>query len=196
MVVTRGANIPGVAADPQVIVFGHPGDWPTGPARLLPVTAPWHAAGVAWELAGAKLISYAPNMSATRRAKKDGYDDALLVDVNGLILEGPTFSVGWVVAGTIETPGLDLGILDSITRRVIFEIADRLGLTIIETRRPLTRLDMADEVFAFSTIREVQPVAAVGERTFTTGPVTSRLNEAFTALIGELDRSSATLNRS
>jgi branched-subunit amino acid aminotransferase/4-amino-4-deoxychorismate lyase len=168
-----------------VIVFGHAWAGPTGPAHLFPLTAPWHAAGVDWDLAGAKLLSYAPNMAATRRAQGEGYDDALLVAVDGSVLEGPTFSVAWVTEGAIETPGLDLGILDSITRRVVFELAGSLGLSIFETTAPLSRLDDVDEVFAFSTIREVQPVIAVGDRVYPVGPVTTELGEAFRSLVGE-----------
>jgi branched-subunit amino acid aminotransferase/4-amino-4-deoxychorismate lyase len=185
VVVTRGANLPGSSGRPRVIVFGHAWAGPTGPARLLPVTAPWHAAGVDWDLAGAKLISYAPNMAATRRAQREGYDDALLVGVDGTVLEGPTFSVGWVSEGAIETPGLDLGILDSITRRVVFELAESRGVAVSETRAPLSRLDVAAEVFAFSTIREVQPVVAVGDRAYPVGPVTTELGAAFGSLVGE-----------
>lgn len=184
MVVTRGSSVPGVTGESLVIVFGH--DWARAdaPARLLPVVAPWHAAGVEWDLSGAKITSYAPNMASTRRAHRQGYDDALLLSTDGLILEGPTFSVGWVVDGVVETPPLELGILDSITRRVVFELIAELGMELIETHSPLERLDRADEVLAFSTIREIQPVVAVGDREFASGPVTSRLHTAFLELVG------------
>lgn len=184
MVVTRGSSVPGVPSESLVIVFGH--DWTRseGPARLFPVVAPWHAAGVDWDLAGAKITSYAPNMASTRRAHSRGFDDALLLTNDGLVLEGPTFSVGWVVDGAIETPSLELGILDSITRRVVFELVPGLGLDILETRSTLERLEEADEVLAFSTIREIQPVAAVGDRQFVPGPVTARLHSAFLELVG------------
>ncbi len=184
MVVTRGSSVPGVPGESLVIVFGHPWAGTDTPARLLPVVAPWHAAGVEWDLAGAKITSYAPNMASTRRAHRQGFDDALLVTTDGVILEGPTFTVGWVVDGVMETPPLDLGILDSITRRVVLESAVELGIDIVETRSPLARLDAAVEVLAFSTIREVQSVAAVGDRVFAPGPVTARLRSAFLERVG------------
>jgi branched-chain amino acid aminotransferase len=175
LVVTRGSALPGDEAEPVVVVFGHP--WPktAGPMRLLPVPAPWHAAGEPWELAGAKLLSYAPNLSATRKAVAEGFGDALLVTTEELMLEGPTFSVAWVIGGVLETPGLELGILDSITRRVMLELAGDLHLRAREGSWTLDRLDLADEVMALSTIREIQPVSAVGRRTFVEGPVTSDL---------------------
>ena len=40
--------------------------------------------------------------------------------------------MAWVVGGVLETPGLDLGILDSITRRVMLDMASQLGLEFVE----------------------------------------------------------------
>lgn len=184
VVVTRGTNIPGVEGGPVVIVFAHTWAGSDQPARLYPVTAPWHSAGAAWELAGAKIISYGPNMATSRTAHKAGFDDALLSTVNGIILEGPTFSVAWVVDGLLETPTLALGILDSITRRVFLELAGGLGIEVLEVAADLDRLDRASEVMALSTIREIQPVSAVGERTWAPGPVTARLSDAFRHIVG------------
>lgn len=184
VVVTRGSSVPGLDAPSNVIVFGHTWDRGSEPARLFPVVAPWHAAGVDWDLAGAKVISYAPNMAATRRATVEGFEDALLVTPKGVMLEGPTFSVGWVVDERLETPGLELGILDSITRRVVLEIAEELGLEVAEGTWDLSRLDSATEVTAWSTVREVQSVAAVGERTWEPGPVTDRLRGVFAERVG------------
>ncbi|HLF61157.1 MAG TPA: aminotransferase class IV [Acidimicrobiia bacterium] len=179
VVVTRGSALPGEPSEPLVIVFAHPWAISRGPARLLPVVAPWHPAGVEWDLAGAKLLSYAPHMSASRRASREGFDDALLVTVDGLILEGPTFSVAWVVDDVLETPTLDLGILDSITRRLALEDAARLGIRCTEGSWSLDRLAEASEVMALSTMREIQPVSMVGDLAFSEGPVTSDLARAF-----------------
>lgn len=182
VVVTRGSSVPGRADPPNTIVFGHSLPPIAGPVRLLPVVAPWHSADVAWDLAGAKTISYAPNMAAVRRAQEFGFEDALLVTPDGIVLEGPTFSVAWVVDGVLETPSLDLGILDSITRRVALEAASDAGLTILEGVWVLDRLHDASEVMAWSTIREVQSVTAVGERVWPLGPVTGILANTFQKL--------------
>lgn len=184
VVVTRGSSVPGLDDPSNVIVFGHSWELSSEPGRLYPVEAPWHAAGVAWDLAGAKVISYAPNMAATRRARAEGFEDALLVTTGGVILEGPTFAVGWVVDGTLETPTLALGILDSITRRLVLESAGSLGIEVAEGRWGLDRLDSASEVSAWSTIREVQPVVEIGGRRWDPGPITDRLRRAFGALTG------------
>ena len=184
VVVTRGSSVPGLDEPSRVIVFGHAWGRDIGPGRLLPVVAPWHAAGVDWELAGAKVLSYAPNMATTRRARSEGYEDALLVTTEGVVLEGPTFSLGWVVDGRLETPGLSLGILPSITRRLVLGIAEEIGLEVVEGSWELSRLDSATEVSAWSTIREVQPVVAVGERSWDPGPITAHIGSVFAGRVG------------
>lgn len=184
VLVTRGSGVPGVSDPPRVIVFGHGLELPPGPIRLFPVPAPWHAAGEAWDLAGAKALSYAPNMAAGRHAREAGAHDALLVTPDGVVLEGPTFSVAWVIDEVLETPRLDLGILDSITRRFVLDDAGRLGIGVSEGAWDLSRLEEASEALAMSTIREVQPIEAVGEIAFDEGPVTKRLAEAFAERIG------------
>jgi len=179
VVATRGSAMPGSTGEPMVIVFAHPLSQGDGPATLLPVVAPWHAAGTDWELAGAKVLSYAPNMAATRRAASEGFDDAILTTVDGIMLEGPTFSLAWVVDGVIETPGLDLGILDSITRRVMIQLASELGIEVVEGTWDLGRLEDAQEAMALSTVREIQPVSAIGRRKFREGPITADLARLF-----------------
>lgn len=183
VIVTRGSALPGAHQTPMVIVFSH--EW-SGDRRnrLKSVVAPWHSAGVEWELAGAKILSYAPNMSATRAARAAGFDDALLVTRETEILEGPTFSVAWVVDGTLETPGLELGILDSITRRLVLELAGDHDLGIHEDRWPISRLELASEVMTFSTIGEVQSIVKVDASDFSVGPVAQLLAGAYSDRIG------------
>ena len=180
LIMTRGSETtPG-----RAVVMTH--DLPDRPGglELLTVQAPWHPAGQPWDLSGVKSVSYAPNMAASRVAHRQGRHDALLITGDGLILEGPTFSVGWVVGGVLETPSLDLGILDSITRRTVLSLAEDLGIDCaIRSDFPLSRIAMADEVMAWSTIKEVASVTAVDDQAFLAGPVTARLAEAFAALV-------------
>jgi branched-chain amino acid aminotransferase len=186
VVVTRGGSVPGVDDPPRVIVFSHTWPRPGNTTTLLPVTAPWHAVGAPWDLAGAKVTSYAPNVSATRRAQSGGFGDALLIGTGGQMLEGPTFAVAWVVDGRLETATLELGILDSITRRVVLDSARDMGVEVVEGIWKLERLDEASEALAMSTIREVQGVTAIGDRSFEPGPVTSRLADAYEELTRSL----------
>jgi len=128
-------------------------------------------------LHGAKTLSYAGNMLARREAEQRGFDEALLVRPDGLVMEVQQASFFWVTpGGELCTPPLGDGILDSITRRVVLR---RLEVT----ERSCTRQDAleAAEAFAAGTSREVQPIRAIAERVFQAcpGPVTERAIEAF-----------------
>ena len=183
ILVTRGGSDPDVDSPSRVIVLWEPVPESPGPVSVRPTPAPWQSGGTPWELMGAKTLSYAPNMAAWRTAGAEGFSDALLISRDGYVLEGPTFSVGWVVSGTVETPSLDLGILASITRMVAIEEAAGLGLTVTEGRFTLDRVLEADEVFALSTLKEVKPVDRVGSTRFAPGPVTGLLAAAYTARV-------------
>ena len=142
----------------------------TKSARLLPVTY-----NPSVLLNGVKSLSYCANMLASRRAVASGYDEALLVRSDGVVLEGPTCSIFWVRDGRLQTPALETGILASITRRVILEA--------MPAEEGSFRLDDAlgaEEAFLVSTARLAQPIAAIGEVVLPAapGPQTLRAQEA------------------
>jgi branched-chain amino acid aminotransferase len=132
----------------------------TKPTRLLPVV---YDPSVL--LNGVKSLSYAANVMASRRAIAAGYDEALLVRSDGVVLEGPRSSIFWVQKGRLRTPALETGILASITRRVILE-----SLPVEEGSFQLKDALEAQEAFLASTARLVQPAAAIGEVTFPAAP--------------------------
>ena len=134
-------------------------------------------------LNGVKSLSYAANMQATRIAKARGADEAMLVRPDGIVLEAPTSTVFWVSAeGALRTPGLDVGILASITR-------DRLvrELEVEEGAFPLEDLLGAKEAFLASTVREIQAISAVDE-TELPECLGERTQEAASAFAAVLER--------
>jgi branched-chain amino acid aminotransferase len=147
------------------------------PARMVPIT---YEPSVV--LNGVKTLSYGANMLASRQAAAAGYDEALLVATDGTVLEGPTCSVFWKRDAALRTPSLDLGILASITRRVVLE-----SVTVEEGRFPLDDLLAADEAFLVSTARIAQPIAAIGERSFPVapGPETRQVHAAIERAMDE-----------
>jgi branched-chain amino acid aminotransferase len=127
-------------------------------------------------LTGVKSISYAANMQATRIAKAEGADEAVLVRPDGIVLEAPTSSIFWVSAeGPLRTPALSVGILESITRaRLVQE------LHVEEGEFELDDLLGAREAFLASTTREVHGIAAVDRVALEApGPRTREAAEAF-----------------
>jgi 4-amino-4-deoxychorismate lyase len=131
-----------------------------------------------WLLPGVKSTSYAVNMAAESEAKRLGADDAVFVDRDGLVLEGPTTNVWWRSGKTLLTPALDLGILAGITRAVLLELAPGLGYEVEQGHFELERLDGADEVFTSSSVREVMPVTTLDGRQLGRGPAADELQVA------------------
>jgi branched-chain amino acid aminotransferase len=109
-------------------------------------------------LDGVKSLSYAANMLASRLAREQGADEALLVTPHGRVLEGPTTSFFYVLDGTLYTPPLEDRILDSITRRALFAVTDAS-----ERITTLDDLRSIGEAFLASSAREVQPVHAIDD---------------------------------
>jgi branched-chain amino acid aminotransferase len=133
-------------------------------------------------LTGVKSLSYAANMQATRIAQARGFDEALLVRPDGVVLEAPTSTIFWVApGGGLCTPSIESGILASITRDRIVK-----SLDVEEGELQLDDLLGSPEAFLASTVREVQPVAAVDLHELETGgPRTSEAAEAFRRSVSE-----------
>ena len=138
-------------------------------ARLMSVTyAPTRI------LDGIKSLSYAGNMLASRLAREQGFDEAVLVTPHGRVLEAPTSSIFWVKDNQLMTPPLDEHILASITRQLVIDVTGARELSCT-----LEELYGADEVFLASTVREVEPVIAVDDQAFAApGPISERTRTA------------------
>jgi branched-chain amino acid aminotransferase len=134
-------------------------------------------------LNGVKSLSYAANMQATRIAKAEGADEAVLIRPDGLVLEPPTSSVFWVSPeGALRTPALADGVLESITRdRMIKALQVEEGSWNVEDLRG------AQEAFLASTTREIQAVSSVDGKAFAAapGPCTIEAQAAFAETLGK-----------
>jgi branched-chain amino acid aminotransferase len=131
-------------------------------------------------LDGVKSLSYAANMLASRIAREQGANEALLVTPHGRVLEGPTTSFFYVLGGELFTPPLEDRILDSITRRALFVVT--------EASERITTLDDlrgVSEAFLASSAREVQPVHAIDDIAIPAapGPVSLEAAKAVSAYI-------------
>ena len=131
-----------------------------------------------WLLPGVKSTSYAVNMAAEAEARRRGADDAVFVDADGIVLEGPTTNIWWRRGRTLHTPSLDLGILAGITRGVVLELAGSVGYEVEEGRYALDHLRAADEAFTSSSVREVMPATELDGRPLTRGPAADELQAA------------------
>jgi branched-chain amino acid aminotransferase len=125
--------------------------------------------------------TYANSILANMEATDDGYDEGLLLDVDGFVAEGAGENIFIVKNGKIYEPELTSALI-GITRDTIIRLAGDLGIS-VESRR-ITRDDLylADEAFFTGTAAEVTPVREVDNRTIgqgSRGPITAKLQKAF-----------------
>ncbi|MCG8381335.1 MAG: branched-chain amino acid transaminase [Gammaproteobacteria bacterium] len=128
---------------------------------------------------------YMNSMLALQEALNDGYDEAMLLDVDGYVAEGSGENIFVVRDGTIYTPELTSA-LDGITRQTLITLASDLGIKVIERRITRDEVYIADEVFFTGTAAEVTPIREVDNRTIgngSRGPITTQLQSLFFDLV-------------
>jgi len=133
-------------------------------------------------MARAKFAAtYAYSILANSEALADGYDEALLLDVDGFVAEGSGENVFIIKDGQIYEPELTSALV-GITRDTIIRLAADLGLTVISKRITRDDVYIADEAFFTGTAAEVTPIREVDNRTIgsgTRGPITTRLQAMY-----------------
>ncbi len=125
--------------------------------------------------------TYANSILANMEATEHGYDEGLLLDVDGFVAEGAGENVFMVKNNTISEPELNSALI-GITRDSVIQLAGDLGYTVDAKRITRDDLYIADEVFFTGTAAEVTPVREVDGRTVGTGkrgPLTKQLQSMF-----------------
>ena len=125
--------------------------------------------------------NYMNSMLALQEALRDGYDEALLLDKDGFVMEGSGENIFLVRNGVLITPDLTSA-LDGITRRTIIQLAAEQGLKVIERRITRDEVYIADEAFFTGTAAEVTPVREVDNRVIGAGrrgPITEKLQRLY-----------------
>jgi branched-chain amino acid aminotransferase len=134
---------------------------------------------------------YVNSILAKREALLDGYDEAIMLDSQGMVSEATGENVFVVRDDVVYTPPL-YSVLDGITRATLIELARDLGIDVIE--RSMTRDDLytADEIFLTGTAAEVTPIRELDHRAIgegRRGPVAEKLQTAFfDAVSGKLPK--------
>ena len=125
--------------------------------------------------------TYANSILANLEATEHGYDEGLLLDVDGFVAEGSGENLFIVKNGAICEPELTSALI-GITRDAIITLAQEMGYTVSSKRITRDDLYIADEAFFTGTAAEVTPIREVDGRTIGAGkrgPVTARLQNAF-----------------
>lgn len=125
--------------------------------------------------------SYMNSMMALQESLRDGYDEALLLDAAGFVMEGSGENIFIVRDGVLYTPDLTSA-LDGITRRTVMTLCEEIGLKVVEKRITRDEVYIADEAFFTGTAAEVTPIREIDGRAIgsgTRGPITERLQSLY-----------------
>ena len=152
---------------------------PTGPVDVMVAVWPWGAylgeeskrQGIRAKVSSWRRISpagliphakasgqYLNSILAKTDAAQSGYDEAILLDEDGLVCEGSGENIFVVRDGELVTPGHTNSILDGICRKSVIQIAGDLGYNVVERDIARAELYIAEEVFLCGTAAELVPV--------------------------------------
>lgn len=130
-----------------------------------------------------KSLNYLPSVLAANIAAKKKYDEALLMDRDGLVSEGTRTNVFYVAGGVLFTPPLGHA-LSGVTRRAVIALAKKLKFPLIERETMPDDIRVADEVFLTNAPMEIWPVTHVEKIKKPIGEVTQKLSELYHAMYG------------
>jgi len=105
--------------------------------------------------------NYLNSILATQESKRNGYDEAVLLDHLGNISEAPGENIFIIRDGKLLTPPPSSSALEGITKDSVIKIAEDLGYQTVEREIPRTEIYFADEVFLTGTAAEISPVISI-----------------------------------
>lgn len=105
---------------------------------------------------------YVNAILATKEALAKGYDEALMLDVEGYVAQGPAFSIFYEKDGRLYTPPLDK-IFPGITRTTVIDLARQMGIEVIEKEFGVEDIISADGAFFTSTAAEVTGISSIND---------------------------------
>ena len=133
---------------------------------------------------------YVNSILAKREVTRLGYDEAIMLDTNGLVSECSGENLFIVRRGVLKTPPL-VSVLEGITRDSVIKIARDKGIEVIETQLTRDEVYCADEVFLTGTAAELTPVREIDDREIgsgSRGPVTKTIQTTFFDAVKGRDR--------
>lgn len=195
LVITRGAGTLGLdpnrCSNPQVIIIAdaislYPKELYEKGLEIVTVSVQrMHPAALSPRI---KSLNYLNNILAKIEGLQAGCIEALMLNHKGEVAECTGDNIFLVRRGVLETPPLEAGILEGVTRDAVIEVAKEAGIEVREL--PLTKHDVyiADECFLTGTAAEIVPVVRVDNRVIGTGkpgPMTRDLEKRFKKLTQE-----------
>ena len=130
--------------------------------------------------------NYLNSIIATQEAKRNGVDEAILLDHNGNVSEAPGENIFIVRDGQLITPSLASSALEGITRDAVIKIARDLDIDVVERYITRDELVMSDEVFLTGTAAEITPVISINSKKIGNGKpgvITKKMMQEYTDIV-------------
>ncbi len=130
--------------------------------------------------------NYLNSILAIQESKRNGFDEAIILDKDGMVSEAPTENIFIVRDGKIATPSVSSSILEGITRDSIIRVAQDMGYPIVERVIPRTELYMSDEIFLTGSAANITPVVNVDGHVIGDGhegKVTKSIREMYSKIV-------------
>jgi branched-chain amino acid aminotransferase len=178
----RGGIWEGPAATRDFDLFGFTAEVRSWASELKLGLVP-HARHAANEFTGAKILSWAENLTRYERAHEQGLDEVILLNERGEVCECTGANIFVVHGSTVRTPPISSGCLPGVTRALLLEEVSVSGLEVREATLLPADLESADEVLVTSTTRGLLPVVSIiGLKiSHQGGPACGRLSSALEA---------------
>jgi branched-subunit amino acid aminotransferase/4-amino-4-deoxychorismate lyase len=133
-------------------------------------------------LAWAKHASRLIHVLARAEAEAKGFDDALLLNEAGEVVETTSANLFWIEAGTVCTPPLSTGALAGVTRAAVLELCATQGIRWAERSISVEALTRTDAVFLTQTVWEVVPAQSIDGVRLSPSPAVDQLRAAYRGL--------------
>ena len=130
--------------------------------------------------------NYLNSIIATQEAKRNGVDEAILLDHNGNVSEAPGENIFIVRNGQLLTPSLASSALEGITRDAIIKIAKDLDIDVMEKEISRSELGMSDEIFLTGTAAEITPITVMDGKKIGNGKsgiITRKMMEEYNDIV-------------
>ncbi len=134
--------------------------------------------------------NYLNSIIATQEAKRNGFDEAILLDHNGNVSEAPGENIFIVREGKITTPPLSSSALEGITRDAVIKIGMDLDIQVSENNITRSELMMSDEVFLTGTAAEITPIIKIDGKKIGNGEpgnITKKMMDEYTDIVMNKD---------
>ena len=135
--------------------------------------------------------NYLNSIIATQEAKRNGFDEAILLDHNGNVSEAPGENIFIVREDQLITPPLSSSALNGITRDAIIKIARNLNIDVIETEIARSELTISDEIFLTGTAAEITPIISIDSKKIRDGKpgnITKKMMNEYTGIVMNKNR--------